>query len=229
MSRDPLVERLERLETGQVSDVLDDAGLPHHALASHLAPLAPGRRFAGRAACVAGEAIVQTVHPRPSVPADALEQVVGPDTVLVIATAGFTGGACIGGFVAYSLKREGCRGMITDGAIRDADEIRELDFPVYAAAVTPINGARRWRLTAMDAEVAMPGQGGTSVRIRPGDLILADGDGIVVVPAEVAEQIIADSEELMRIERRIGEGLRAGGRRPDVFKANPRFAHVRKA
>jgi regulator of RNase E activity RraA len=66
------------------------------------------------------------------------------------------------------------------------------------------------------------------VLVRPGDLILADGDGVVVIPREVAEQIIADSEELARIEQRIGRELRAGADRRDVFENNPRFGHIRK-
>lgn len=228
MNADTLVDRLADLESGLISDVLDEAGLPNQVLASTLLPLSPGIRIAGRAACASGECLVSAKHMAPTLPADALEQVVGPGTVLVIATGGFVTGACIGGFVAYSLKRQGCRGMLTDGAVRDADEIRALNFPVFCAAVTPINGARRWRLTKTNVAVALPGQTGVPVAIRPGDLILADSDGPVVIPAEIAEQVIADSEELLRIERKIGEELRAGGRRADVFKANPRFAHVRR-
>ncbi len=164
----------------------------------------------------------------PALPADILEQAVGIDSILVIGTGGFSAGTVLGGFVAYSLQREGCRGVVTDGAIRDADEIRGLDFPVVCASINPINGARRWRLTKCGAPVPLPGQTTVPVLVRPLDLILADADGVVVVPAEVAEQVIADSEELLRIERQIGRELRAGARRVDAFKNNPRFAHIRK-
>jgi 4-hydroxy-4-methyl-2-oxoglutarate aldolase len=224
---DALVARLARLETGQVSDVLDEAGLPNQVLASSLFALAPGARFAGRAACLRGEPIISAKHVVPALPPEALEQAATPGSVIVMATGGFVAGACIGGFVAYSLKREGAVGFVTDGAVRDADEIRELGFPVVTGAVTPTNGARRWRLVEAGRPVTLPGQTGVPVVVNPGDLILADGDGVVVVPADGAEQIIADSEELQRIERAIGEGLRAGGTRPAVFKANPRFAHIR--
>lgn len=225
---DPLADRLAALETGLVSDVLDEAGMPVHALSPSLLALIPGARMAGRAACVSGEAFLSTGHAAPALPGDALEQVAGAGTVLVIGAGGFMAGACIGGFVAYSLQRGGCRGVVTDGAIRDADEIRGLGFPVICAAVTPVNGARRWRLIRRDAPVQLPGLAGSTVAARPGDLILADGDGTIVLPAELAEQVIADAEELQRIERRIAEGLRAGGARADVFKANPRFAHIRR-
>ena len=224
--KDPLVERFAKLESGQVSDVLDEAGLPNQALASHILGLASRSKFAGRASCLRGELIVNVKHVAPQLPADAFERAANPGSVVVVATGGFLAGACLGGFVAYSLQREGAVGLITDGAIRDADEIRDLGFPIFAGAITPINGARRWRFVEADKPVTLPGQTGVPVTIAPNDLILADGDGVVVVPAEGAEQIIADAEELQRIEKAIGEGLRAGGQRSEVFKNNPRFAHV---
>jgi regulator of RNase E activity RraA len=134
---DPLVARLAKLETGQVSDVFDEAGLANQVLAATLASLKANTRFAGRAACVSGEPIITAPNISPPLSADVLEQVAGVDTVLVIGTGGFGAGSVMGGFVAYSLQRGGCRGLLTDGAIRDADEIRGLDFPVVSAGVTP--------------------------------------------------------------------------------------------
>lgn len=226
---DPLVARLAALETGQVSDVLDEAGLPNHALASHFKPLRPGVGFAGRAACVSGEPLIVAGHDVAGLPGDTLEAVCGPDTILVIGTGGFATGTVIGGFVAYSLMREGCRGVLTDGAIRDAAEIDALGLQVIHASVNPVNGARRWRLTKRDVAVPLAGLSGAPVVIHPGDLVLADADGVVVIPAGVAEQIIADAEELARIEKRIGEQLRAGAKRTDAMAANPRFKHIRRA
>lgn len=224
-----LLERLGKLETGQISDVMDEAGLPNHGLASTLFQLIPGARFCGRAACLRGERFVQGRTPVPPAPGDTFETVSAPGTVVVIEAGEFQGGALLGGFVAYSLQRGGCTGLVTDGAIRDADEIREMGFPCVMRTITPLNGARRWRLTQSDVPLAMPGQTGVPVRIAPGDYVLADGDGVVVIPADVAEQIIEDAEELQRIEKKIGAELKAGGTRSQVFKANPRFDHVRSA
>lgn len=224
-----LIARLAQLETGQVSDVLDEAGLPCHALSSHLAPLDPGRRFAGRAVCLRGEATTQGRHARPALPGDALERAMHEDGVLMIDSGGFTRGAVLGGFVAASLQRCGCAGIVTDGAVRDADEIRALGLPVIAAAVTPVNGARRWQWTGSGLPVALPGQEGRPVPVAPGDYVLADGDGVVVVPATVAEQVVEDAAILAEIERRIGDDLRAGDARAALMQRHPRFAHVRPA
>lgn len=226
---DPFLYRLSRLETGQVSDVLDEAGLPNHALSSSLFALIPGQRFVGRAACLKGEPFVQGKSQRATVAADTMERVVRPGTVLVIEAGDFQAGALLGGFVAFSLQQRGCAAIVTDGAIRDADEIRELGLQCVQRTITPVNGARRWRQTVSGEPVYLPGQTGARVLIRDDDYIVGDGDGVVVIPAEVVGQIVEDTEELLRIEKKIGTELRAGGARHDVFKANPRFAHIRAA
>lgn len=226
---DPILDRLSKLETGQISDVLDEAGIPNHALSSSLFALIPGKRFAGRAACLKGEPFVQGKAQKSSVAADTMEQITKSGTVLVIEAGEFQGGALLGGFVAYSLQRQGCRAIVTDGAIRDADEIRELGLQCVQRTITPVNGARRWRQTQTGEAVQLPGQTGARVEIRDGDYLIGDGDGVVVIPARIVEQTVEDSEELLRIETKIGVELRAGGTRQDVFRANPRFAHVRSA
>lgn len=227
-AEDDLIARLLRLETGQVSDVLDEAGLPCHALSSALVPLAAGR-FAGHAVCARGEAAVQGRHARPAMPGSALEYSMRPNGVLVIDSGGFTRGALFGGFVAFSLQRAGCVAIVTDGPVRDADEIRGLGLPVVAGGVTPVNGSRRWQWTDIDVPVTLPGQEGRPVPVAPGDLLLGDGDGVVVIPAAAAAQVVEDAERLAEVEREIGRGLREGGSREEVFKRNPRFAHVRPA
>ena len=121
---DALLQRLSGLETGQISDVLDEAGLPNHALARSLVPLDGKLRVAGRASCLRGEAILTAKNVAPALASDAFECAAKPGSIVVIATGGFIAGACIGGFVAYSMQREGAVGMLTDGAVRDADEIR---------------------------------------------------------------------------------------------------------
>jgi regulator of RNase E activity RraA len=224
-----LVKRLAALETGQISDVLDEAGLPNQAVSSSLVALRPGVKMAGLAACVSGEPVIPVSHEVRALPADTLEDVCGPDTILVIGTGGYDAATVMGGFVAYSLMREGCRGVLTDGAIRDAAEIAELGLQVIHCSINPVNSGRRWRLSKRDIPVALPGQSGAPVTINPGDLVLGDADGVVVIPAAVAEQVIADTEELARIEQRIRVQLRAGGRRVGVMAANPRFQHIRKA
>ncbi|ANF58294.1 RraA family protein [Halotalea alkalilenta] len=224
---DQWLGRLAKLESGQVSDVLDEAGIPCHALSAELFALSPGKRFAGRAATLRGEPILNARTVSPALPVETMESITFPGSILVIASGGYRTGALLGGFVAYSLQRAGCQAVVTDGAIRDAEEIRALGLPCVQSALTPVNGARRWRAVAAGIPVTLPGSGGGLVQVAPGDYILGDGDGVVVVPQQMIASVVEDAEELLRIERVIGDELRAGGERAEVFRANPRFAHVR--
>ena len=221
------LERLGRLETGLVSDVMDEAGVPNHALAPSIAPIGPHKVVAGRAACLQGAPTLRAANPGKAMPADTLESVCAPGTILFIETGGFTTGAVLGGFMAYSVQRAGCRAIVTSGAVRDADEIRGYGMPCHCAQVVPNNAARRWRLTAKDVPVAMPSLLGGTLTVSPMDYVLADCDGIVVIPQAIAPQIIEDAETLGRIERAITAEMRAGGERHEVFARNPRFDHVR--
>jgi 4-hydroxy-4-methyl-2-oxoglutarate aldolase len=225
---DDLIERLAHLETGLISDVLDESGYPDQVLSSELIPLNAGIKIAGYASCARGVSIVNVRSPVPSLPADTLERLARGSHIIVIESGRFTAGSCLGGFVAMSLKREGCRGVIVDAPVRDADEIRQIGLPVFSTGVNPINGARRWQLRETDCPVHLAGQTGPTIMVTPGDLILADSEGIIVIPQSIALSTIEDAEELQRIEHRIGEGIKTGGARAEVFAANPRFAHIRR-
>lgn len=222
-----IIARLGRLETGQVGDVLDEAGLPNQILSSELGSVGAERSFAGRAACISGRPNVQTRVPLPVLGPDSMEGVTGEGTVLLLQANGFRAGALLGGLVAFSLKRLGCRAIVTDGPIRDRDELRRLEMPVRAGAVTPANGWRRWSIVGANVPITLPGQSGTPVTVHPGDFVLGDSDGVVIVPRAHAEMIVEDAERMAEIEDRIGEELKAGGIRTEVFKRNPRFSHIR--
>ena len=129
--------------------------------------------------------------------------------------------------MAYAFKRSGCRGVVMDGLIRDAEDITSHELPVYCRGVTPVNGARRWGLVEVGGSIRLPGAGGVAVTVVPGDYVVGDADGVVVIPAAVAGSIIADAEKLAQVEQRIAEELQAGGERSDVFRRNPRFSHIR--
>ena len=225
----PLLERLARLDTGQVSDVLDEAGLPHHALASNaFRPVGPAVRFAGVAVCARGEPIVHGLDPRPGLPMTVLDRAVIPGAVVVLDAGGYVGGACVGGFVVSELRRLGCRGLVVNGAVRDVREIAELGLPTFSTAVTPVNASRRWTLVDVGKPVALPCQTVASVMVSPGDLVLGDADGIVVVDRKAALTVVEDAEALAAIEARIGDAMRAGSSRSEAFAQNPRVAHIRR-
>lgn len=112
--------------------------------------------------------------------------------VLVINARGSLNGALIGGNVCRGLLHRGLAGVVMDGAVRDVSEIREDGLPVYARGISammgPIEGP---------GEVNVPIACGHVV-VRPGDIIVADSDGIVVVPPEEAEKIAEETQNLLK-------------------------------
>ena len=226
-----LIARLAKLEAAGFSDVLDEMGYPGQVLASDLRPLDAERRLAGIALCVRGENRVVTQTPVPleqQLSPYELERQMRPGLVAVIDAGGQNVGATIGGFVATSLKSNGCQGLVTNGGVRDSREIVAVGLPTFCRFVTPVNASRRWSIAEVGQPVHLPGIGGGTVAVRPGDYLLGDADGVVVIPAEIVVLAIEAAETLDAIERTITQGIRDGGTREQLFKLHPRFAHIRR-
>lgn len=226
-----LIARLAKLETAGFTDVLDEMGYPGQVLASNIRPLDPTKRMAGIAMCARGENRVTGQTPVPAdkqISAYELERRMKPGLVAVIDAGGNDVAAVIGGFIAISFKNSGCAGFLTNGAVRDSREIIDVGLPTFCRFVSPINASRRWSIVETDRPVHLPGIAGSPVAIRPGDFLLGDADGVLVLPAEIAEPAIAAAEELDAIERKITAAIRAGGNREQLFQQYPRFKHIKR-
>lgn len=230
VEREALRARLATLDCAVLSDVLDEAGFPTQVLSNQFAALAPGQRFVGQAVCVQGEPRVatQTVAPAEAFAMPyAFASAVTPDSVLVVSTGGFRGGAIVGGMLAGDLLAEGAAALVTDGCIRDRAEIEVLGLSVVCAGVTPVNGARRWVIVSTSQPVVLAGQHGGVVRIAPGDWLVADGDGVVVIPQLVAAEVVDMAEELANRELAIEAVREAASIAEQAQARKERFSHVR--
>jgi 4-hydroxy-4-methyl-2-oxoglutarate aldolase len=223
-----LVDRLARMETAVMSDVLDEAGFPNQVLAPSLRPVDPRAKLAGVALCIRGDHVFKAsrapLEPRPS--GYELERRMRPGLVGVIDAGSQRSGALIGGFVAATLKAKGCRGLVINGGVRDNLEIAELGLPTFSAFASPINASRRWEVVEVDCPLAMPGAAGIPVTVHPGDLMLGDYDGVVVVPSAFAEPLIVAAERLDEIEQVIKREIAQGADRETALARNPRFKHI---
>ncbi len=204
MSR--LEELRRHVKVAPVSDCLDAAGLRNQNLPPEIVPLAPGMRMFGRAFTVHA-VMANEVPERPYVGLLRALDALGPDDIYVMPSpdGDVMLGSCWGELLStWSMKR-GCAGMVTDGAVRDVAQILELGFPTFAVGTTPrdING--RYEVVAHQVPVRIGG-----VTINPGDLICGDIDGVVVVPQEVEDEVIAAAIEKATGENSVRDAIIGG-------------------
>ena len=140
-------------------------------------PVWPGMR-------ICGPAFTVEARPGDNVIVHKAIDMLKPGDVLVIAYSGDTRtGGMWGGMMSASAQAKGCVGMITDGAVRDTMLMKELNFPVFSAAINVVGTTKAFP-GKINHPVVMCG-----VTIHPGDLIFADNDDVVVVPRERAEEV----------------------------------------
>jgi len=221
MAPDSIRKRYLKLDTATVSDVLDALDLPNQGLAAEFAPYpASAGRMAGRAYTIRGKMARYAGSGDPR----KMQAVDGAGRGEVTVWSGEGRGVCFfGELIALGMKRRGCAGSLVDGGIRDIGWIARQRFPVYARYRTPVQSIGRWRVTAWQVPVDMPGATRKRVRVSPGDFVLADVDGVIVIPQAVTEKVLVEAERLTRKEVRIRRELDRGATLEDVLE---RYGHV---
>jgi 4-hydroxy-4-methyl-2-oxoglutarate aldolase len=208
-----LAVRFSAVYTGALTDVLDRHGLLQQTLPPELTPLRDGMRLAGPVHPVLG-------RPHPNHDYDTsirlvLEMLgsVAPGHVAVYQTND-RGSAHLGELSVTSLASRGCAGAVIDGGARDVDYILREDFPVFARHVTPQDCVPRWELLAHgDVTIVVGG-----VRVAPGDWIVGDRDGLVIVPGDRVEEVLAEAEEKVATESEIRESVWGGTLPLDAYE-----------
>jgi regulator of RNase E activity RraA len=137
---------------------------------------------------------------------------IGPEEVLVIEARGEPDAGTIGDIFALRVLRRGASGIVTDGALRDSPAIRRLDIPVYHQASHATTLSRLH--LPLDIQVAIACAG---VTVMPGDVLVGDDEGVIVVPAELAREVAADAAEQEREEEFALERVDAGETTIGVF------------
>ncbi len=209
------------VDTATVADVLDVLGLANQGLAPGFAPYpSAAGKMGGWAYTIRGKMAryAGSGDPRKMRAVDA----VGPGEITVWSGEGR--GVCFfGELIALGMNRRGSSGALVDGGIRDIEWIARQRFPVYARYRTPVQSIGRWKVTAWQVPVEMPGATKRRVRVDPGDFVLADTDGVIVIPARVAEEVLVEAERLTKKEVRIRRELDRGASLEDVLA---KYGHV---
>jgi regulator of RNase E activity RraA len=213
-------ERLRKLDSCAVSDALDSLNRLNRlnrpsgrGAVSGIRPLTGPAMIAGRVVTVKlvpvedGRGAKSSQHL-----CTAAIEGANPGDVIVIEHHGRDDCAGWGGILSLAAKKRGLAGTIVDGLARDIDESREAAYPVFARAATPATA--RGRIVEDDWNVAITIGG---VEVRPGDLVIADGSGIVFVKAEHEQEVLEVAEAIAARERAMAKAVEAGTRVSEVM------------
>jgi regulator of RNase E activity RraA len=204
-----LLEQFLALDTATVSDALDVCGLPPGQ--GGLPPMWGRPRIAGFAATVELEPL-NAEHAGAHILTDAIAKA-GADNVMVVANGGRINVSCWGGIVSVGTAMRSIRGVVADGACRDVGQARELGFPVFARAQVPVTARGRLQQKSAGAPVRL-GQ----VTVNPGDVVMADEGGVVVIPRERAAVVLDAARGVRAREEQIENEVRAGVPLPQAMR-----------
>ncbi|HEV8642847.1 MAG TPA: RraA family protein [Methylomirabilota bacterium] len=205
-SADNLPRRFGKLPTPAVTDVMDEMGLSRQTLPSTIQPLTADMRLAGYAFTARGRPHRGSARERDQTLRQFLKMLgtVPGNSVLVLAANDNTA-AHFGELSAHWFRTRRVRGAVIDGATRDAAAIGRLRFPTFVRYRTPQDSVPRWRVTDWGLPLTIGG-----VRVSLGDVIVADIDGVVVVPRRVAHEVLIRSERLVGTENKVRSAVRRG-------------------
>jgi 4-hydroxy-4-methyl-2-oxoglutarate aldolase len=204
VTTEELARRFGAVYTGALTDALDGFGLLDQTLPPELRPLAPGMTLCGPAFTIEGrpragiaylESIVRILDMLGAVPAQHVAVYQTNDTT----------SAHLGELSVVSLAARGCAGAVIDGGCRDVRAILDEGLPVFSRYVTPQDSVPRWECLGHSRAITIGG-----VRIEPGDWIVADADGIVAVPSDRCDEVLAKAEAVVATENQVRDAVRAG-------------------
>ncbi len=187
-----------------VHDVLRGLGIDNCVLPPEIMALSPGQKLAGEIYTISGH-IDRTLSRHDSLLAwtQVLSKV--PGGKVLVCQPNTKEIALLGELSARALLVKDTKGYVVDGRCRDVDFILDLDFPVFCDLNTPADIVERWTYDRLGDPISI----GT-VTICSGDWLIADRDGVVVIPGDIAEQVVGETEKVMSTESEMRDAILAG-------------------
>lgn len=215
-------ERLEKTHTPAVADTLDDLGFMNQVMDSGFSPIIENAVVAGPAFTMDEARTKKSMFLPdygPEVVANVLTAIfdgMNKGQLVVVNTNGFSGAGAFGELMSTTCKYYAeIRGVVVDGPIRDISRILEIDFPVWAKGNIPTDSIGRVDLVGVNTPIFCGG-----IRVNPGEVVMADRDGIVVIPVTEVDiaVVVEKAEEVVAAERRSRQEIREGSSLLDVYR-----------
>lgn len=222
---DELIARYRKTYSGAVYDVLDGMGLPHQALSVQIKPIVQHWKLAGPAFTMKGipePTGDETLRSRRIHMFDAMKET-GVPLIDVRDTSFDDQAAHYGEMNATVGGSCGVIGALIDGGSRDTQFLIDRDFPVFCRYLTPVEAVKRWSYYDWQLTIGLRGALTSVVPVSPGDFIVGDLDGVVVVPREVTVEVLQKTEELIRHEDEVRAEFTAGGDPVAIYKKHGRL------
>lgn len=205
------LRRLAGLHTALISDVLDALGHRVGVMDFRIRTVAGPAQVVGRAFTLASLPIAEPEE-APYEQLLAGFRQLSPGDVVVLATNGELKSGIWGELLSTAARVRGATGAVTDGLTRDVSQLETMRFPVFARGPSPLDSAGRQAVHRFGAPVVCGG-----VEVRPGDLVLGDVMGVVVIPVTLAEEALRLAEEKQRGEDVVRAELERGDDPAEVF------------
>jgi regulator of RNase E activity RraA len=206
-------KRLERMATTNLSDALDKVGVRGAIIG--IRPMYECPKIVGKAVTIkiTAAGAVKSAHHLGVRAIDAAE----PGDVIIIDNRGDLHNNCWGEILSMGAKAKGVAGVVVDGAARDIDACREFGFPVYARGTVPLTARGRIMEESFNQVVRIG-----DVQVGPGDVIVADINGVVIIPQGVLDEVLAAAEEIFEKEEAMVEELRRG---VNILEVDRKYAY----
>ena len=188
-----LVESMKWIPTATIHEAYGGKGALFH----HIKPIQRGMK-------VCGSVVTVKCRPGDNLIVHKAIYVAKPGDVLLVDTASFTEAGFWGGIMTEAAQQRGIAGLVTDGAVRDTEEIIRMGFPLFCQSIS-IKGTTKTCLGTINHPLDFAG-----VRIEPGDLIVGDSDGVVTVAREEVAHVLRTAQQREEKEELIGTQLRQG-------------------
>lgn len=217
----PQWESLLQAGTAVIADVFDALEQTPPVLDNSLfAVTGPGTAFVGPAYTISGESHRYTGGDRAKLGAiDAMPQGVVP----VWAGNDIRGVCCFGDLLGSAMQARGCAGAVIDGGIRDLAFLRTMRMPIMARYHSPAQAIGRWRVMASQTAVRVRGALEDWVTVNPGDIVVADDDGVIIVPAAILGSVTDRVVEWLKTESGARDDIRNG---LPLLEALDKYGHL---